>query len=59
VKRNVNALALGGHDRPLQGLVVSNAEQNFHRVRGYRHLPILVRAQRHDAAKIDQTEEAA
>jgi hypothetical protein len=38
---------------------LSNAEQNFRRVRGYRHLPILARALHHDAVKIDQTEEAA
>ncbi len=38
---------------------LSNAEQNFRRVRGYHHLPILARALHHEAAKIDQTEKAA
>jgi hypothetical protein len=33
---------------------LSNAEPNFPRIRGYRHLPILARALHHDAIKIDQ-----
>lgn len=38
---------------------LAQAEKNFRRVRGYRYLPLLARALRHDAVKIDQTEEAA
>ncbi|MGA7870801.1 MAG: hypothetical protein WCA22_07865 [Candidatus Binatus sp.] len=39
------------------GLV--QAEQNFRRIRGYRHLPLLKRALRVEPSKLDQTEEAA
>jgi hypothetical protein len=40
-------------------LGVFHAEQDFRRVRGYRYLPLLARALRHEAAaKIAQTEEA-
>lgn len=38
---------------------LAQAEKHFRRVRGYRYLPLLVRALRHDAVKIDQTEQAA
>ncbi len=40
-------------------LGVFQAEQNFRRIRGYRHLPLLARALRRNPATIDQTEEAA
>ena len=40
-------------------LCVFHAKRNFRRVRGYRYLPLLARALRHDGAKIDQAEEAA
>src|ERR1700719_1773081 len=35
------------------------AEEHFRRIRGYRHLPLLKRALRADASKLDATEEAA
>ncbi len=38
---------------------LAEAEKNFRCVRGYRYLYLLARALRHDAVKIDQTEEAA
>jgi len=38
---------------------LAQAEKNFRCVRGYCYLPLLARAPRHDAVKIDQTEEAA
>jgi putative transposase len=38
---------------------LAQAEKHFRRVRGCRHLPLLVRALRQDAVKIDRTEEAA
>jgi hypothetical protein len=40
-------------------LGVFHAEQHFGRVRGYRCLPLLGRALRHDTAKLDQIEETA
>jgi hypothetical protein len=36
-----------------------HAEQGFHRIKGYRHLPLLARALRAQASQLDATVEAA
>jgi transposase-like protein len=59
VTRNVTRWRSGDMIARWSALGVAHAEQNFRRVRGYRYLPMLARALRRDAAKIDQTEEAA
>ncbi len=59
VTRNVTRWRSGDMIARWSAVGLSNAEQNFRRVRGYRHLPILARALHHDVVKIDQTEEAA
>jgi transposase-like protein len=57
--RNVTRWRSGDMIACWSAVGLSNAEPNFPRIRGYRHLPILARALHHDAVKIDQTEEAA
>lgn len=59
VTRNVTRWRSGDMIARWSAVGLSNAEQNFRRVRGYRHLPILARTLHHDGMKIDQTEEAA
>jgi putative transposase len=59
VTRNVTRWRSGDMIARWSAVGLSNAEQNFRRVRGYRHLPILARALHHEAVKIDRTEEAA
>src|SRR5262249_2926267 len=59
VTRNVTRWRSGDMIARWSAVGLSTAEQNFRRVRGYRHLPLLARALHHDAVKIDQTEEAA
>lgn len=59
VTRNVTRWRSGDMIARWSAVGLYNAEQNFRRVRGYRHLPILARALHHEAVKIDRTEEAA
>ena len=59
VTRNVTRWRAGGMIARWSALGLSQAEQHFNRIKGYRHLPLLARALRRDAAKIDQTVEAA
>ncbi len=59
VTRNVTRWRSGDMIARWSALGVFQAEQNFRRIRGYRHLPLLVRALRRNTATIDQTEEAA
>jgi transposase-like protein len=59
ITRNVTRWRSGDMIARWSALGMSNAEQNFRRIRGYRHLPKLNRALRGDAVKVDQTEEAA
>jgi putative transposase len=57
--RNVTRWRSGDMIARWSATAIFNAEHNFRRVRGYRYLPILARALRHDTAKIDQSEQAA
>jgi transposase-like protein len=59
VTRNVTRWRSGDMIARWSALGMSHAEQHFRRVRGYRYLSVLGRALRRDAARIDQTEEAA
>jgi putative transposase len=59
ITRNVTRWRSGDMIARWSALGMSNAEQHFRRIRGYRHLPKLNRALRGDAVKVDQTEEAA
>ena len=59
ISRNVKRWRSGEMIVRWTAIGLAQAEKNFRRVRGYRHLPILVRALRQDAVKIDRTEEAA
>ena len=59
ISRNVKRWRSGEMIVRWTAIGLAQAEKNFRRVRGYRHLPLLVRALRQDAVKIDRTEEAA
>ena len=59
ISRNVKRWRSGAMIVRWTAIGLAQAEKNFRRVRGYRHLPLLVRALRQDAVKIDRTEEAA
>ena len=59
VARNVTRWRSDDRITRWSALGVFQAEQNFRRIRGYRHLPLLAHALRRDALKIDQTGEAA
>jgi putative transposase len=59
VTRNVTRWCSGNMITRWSALGLFNAEQNFRRIRGYRHLPLLARALRRNTATIDHTEEAA
>ena len=59
ISRNVKRWRSGEMIVRWTAIGLAQAEKNFRRVRGYRHLPLLVRALRPDAVKIDRTEEAA
>lgn len=59
ISRNVKRWRSGEMIVRWTAIGFAHAEKNFRRVRGYRHLPLLVRALRQDAVKIDRTEEAA
>ena len=59
ISRNVKRWRSGEMIVRWTAIGLAHAEKNFRRVRGYRYLPLLARALRHDALKIDQTEEAA
>jgi len=59
ISRNVKRWRSGEMMVRWTAIGLAQAEKNFRRVRGYRHLSLLVRALRQDAVKIDRTEEAA
>jgi putative transposase len=59
ISRNVKRWRSGEMIVRWTAIGLAQAEKNFRRVRGCRHLPLLVRALRQDAVKIDRTEEAA
>lgn len=59
ISRNVKRWRSGEMIVRWTAIGLAHAAKNFRRVRGYRYLPLLARALRHDAVKIDQTEEAA
>jgi putative transposase len=59
VTRNVTRWRSGDMIARWSALGVFHAEQNFRRIRGYRHLPLLAHALRRNTATIDHTEEAA
>lgn len=59
ISRNVKRWRSGEMIVRWTAIGLAQAEKHFRRVRGYRYLPLLARALRHDAVKIDQTEEAA
>jgi transposase-like protein len=59
ISRNVKRWRSGEMIVRWTAIGFAQAEKNFRRVRGYRHLPLLARALRQDAVKIDRTEEAA
>jgi len=59
VTRNVTRWRSGDMIARWSALGAFHAEQNFRRVRGYRYLPLLARALRHDVAKIAHSKEAA
>ena len=59
ISRNVKRWRSGEMIVRWTAIGLTQAEKNFRRVRGYRYLPLLARALRHHAVKIDQTEEAA
>lgn len=59
ISRNVKRWRSGEMIVRWTAIGLAQAEKHFRRVRGYRYLPFLARALRHDAVKIDQTEEAA
>lgn len=59
ISRNVKRWRSGEMIVRWTAIGLAQAEKNFRCVRGYRYLPLLARALRHDAVKIDQTEEAA
>jgi transposase-like protein len=59
ISRNVKRWRSGQMIMRWTAIGLAQAEKNFRRVRGYRQLPLLVRALRTDAVKIDRTEEAA
>jgi transposase-like protein len=59
VTRNVKRWR--GHDmrRRWVGLAISEASKHFHRIKGHRELPILIRALRQQNAALDAQQEAA
>jgi transposase-like protein len=59
VTRNVKRWR--GHDmrRRWVGLAISEASKHFHRIKGHRELPILIRALRQQNAALDAKQEAA
>jgi transposase-like protein len=59
ISRNVKRWRSGEMIVRWTAIGLAQAEKNFRRVRGYRQLPLLARALRTDAVKIDRTEEAA
>jgi transposase-like protein len=59
ISRNVKRWRSGEMIMRWTAIGLVQAEKNFRRVRGYRQLPLLARALRTDAVKIDRTEEAA
>ena len=59
ISRNVKRWRSGEMIVRWTAIGLAQAEKNFRRVRSYRYLPLLTRALRHDAAKIDRAEEAA
>jgi putative transposase len=59
VTRNVTRWRSGDMIARWSALGLLQAEQHFNRIKGYRHLPLLARALRRDAANVDQTGEAA
>jgi hypothetical protein len=59
ISRNVKRWRSGEMIVRWTAIGLAQAEKHFRRVRGYRYPPLLARALRHDAVKIDQTEQAA
>jgi transposase-like protein len=59
ISRNVKRWRSGEMIVRWTAIGLAQAEKNFRRVRGYRHLPLLARALCQDAVKIDRTHEAA
>ena len=59
ISRNVKRWRSGEMIVRWTAIGLAQAEKNFRRGRGYRHLPLLARALRQDALTIDRTEEAA
>jgi putative transposase len=59
ISRNVKRWRSGDMILRWTAIGLAQAEKNFRRVRGYHYLPLLVRALRQDAVKLDRTEVAA
>jgi len=59
ISRNVKRWRSGEMIVRWTAVGLAQAEKNFRRVRGYRHLPLLKRALRAQPLKLDSTEEAA